>query len=78
MAFGLFILLFIVLPNVIVAFMQKHIPSVVLVNLLEGVLRIAIFLVYIVAISKMEDIQRVLHTMAQSIRLLLHGRQARS
>ncbi len=59
MAFGLFILLFIVLPNVLVAFRQKHIPSVVLVNLLEGVLRIAIFLVYIVAISKMEDIQRV-------------------
>jgi len=59
MAFGLFVLLFIVVPNVIVAFMQKHIPSVVLVNLLEGVLRIAIFLVYIVVISKMEDIQRV-------------------
>lgn len=59
MAFGLFVLLFIVVPNVIVAFMQKHIPSVVLVNLLEGILRIAIFLVYIVVISKLEDIQRV-------------------
>ncbi|MDD2201775.1 MAG: DUF1385 domain-containing protein [Firmicutes bacterium] len=59
MAFGLFVLLFIVVPNVIVAFMQKHIPNVVLVNLLEGILRIVIFLVYIVVISKLEDIQRV-------------------
>jgi len=58
-ALGLFVLLFIVLPNVIVAFIQKRISSVILVNLIEGALRVAIFIVYLVAISQMRDIQRV-------------------
>ena len=58
-ALGLFVLLFIVLPNVIVAFIQKRISSIVLVNLIEGALRVAIFIVYLVAISQMHDIQRV-------------------
>ena len=34
-ALGLFVLLFIVLPNVIVAFIQRRISSIVLVNLIE-------------------------------------------
>jgi len=58
-ALGLFVLLFIVLPNVIVAFIQKRISSLVLVNLIEGALRMAIFMVYLVGISQMRDIQRV-------------------
>ncbi|MGI6131114.1 MAG: DUF1385 domain-containing protein [Bacillota bacterium] len=58
-ALGLFVLLFIVLPNVIVAFIQRRISSIVLVNLIEGALRVAIFIVYLVAISQMHDIQRV-------------------
>ena len=58
-ALGLFVLLFIVLPNVIVALIQKRISSIVLVNLIEGALRVAIFMVYLVAISQMRDIQRV-------------------
>lgn len=59
MAFGLFVLLFIVLPNVIVAVLQKAIDSVIIVNLLEGLLRMGIFIIYLLAISRMKDIQRV-------------------
>ncbi|MEA4885033.1 MAG: DUF1385 domain-containing protein [Clostridia bacterium] len=58
-ALGLFILLFIVLPNVLVTMIQKRLNSVVLVNLIEGVLRVGIFLVYITVISSIKDIQRV-------------------
>ncbi|MGB4338207.1 MAG: DUF1385 domain-containing protein [Bacillota bacterium] len=58
-AIGLFILLFIALPNLIVGWLQRSIASVVLVNLLEGLLRMGIFLIYLAAISRLKDIQRV-------------------
>ncbi|OPZ64332.1 MAG: hypothetical protein BWY85_01211 [Firmicutes bacterium ADurb.Bin506] len=59
LALGLFILLFIVTPNVIVGLVQRLIKSVIVVNLIEGVLRMAIFVVYLAVISRLKDIQRV-------------------
>ena len=55
----LFIGIFIVLPNLVVAFLTKNVASAVVVNLIEGLLRITIFLIYLFAMSKVKDIQRV-------------------
>ena len=51
--------LFIVLPSLIATFLKAHIANAVLVNVLEGLARLGIFLIYILAISKMKDIHRV-------------------
>jgi uncharacterized protein YqhQ len=53
------VLLFILLPTVLVNVFQKLTDSTVILNLIEGVVRIAIFVLYIVAISRMKDIKRV-------------------
>lgn len=51
--------LFIVLPSFIASLFNRWISSVWQTNLIEGVVRILIFLGYIVLISKMKDIQKV-------------------
>ncbi|MBZ4688105.1 MAG: hypothetical protein PWQ96_1178 [Clostridia bacterium] len=56
-AFGLAILLFVVIPTGAAHFLEWMTPF--WQNIVEGTLRIAIFLGYIVAISRMKDIQRV-------------------
>lgn len=50
--------LFMVLPYVVSSFFQEIIPSRFLRTVLEAVIRIGIFLIYIVAISHMNDIKR--------------------
>lgn len=56
---GLAILLFIVIPTWSMRFLTGITQDHMALNLAEGVLRMAIFLVYIAAISSMNDIQRV-------------------
>ena len=51
--------LFIVVPTWSMRFLQQWTQSSLTLNLAEGFLRMGIFLVYIAAISSMEDIQRV-------------------
>ena len=51
--------LFIVLPAAIVRLLKESISSGIGVSLLEGVIRIAIFLLYLYLISMMKDIRRV-------------------
>ena len=51
--------LFILLPMFLVSLLRPIVQSRFLISLLEGILRVAIFLVYIVLISKMKDIRRV-------------------
>lgn len=51
--------LFMLLPTVIVGFLKPLIPSTVLLNLAEGVVRMSIFLIYLALVSRMSDIQRV-------------------
>lgn len=58
-AFGLAILLFVILPTAVVHFTQGYIGGVVAQNLVEGILRITFFLLYVYAISRMEEIDRV-------------------
>jgi len=56
---GLAILLFVIIPTYAAKYIHSSITDPRLLNLMEGVLRFAIFIAYIVAISKMKDIHRV-------------------
>ena len=51
--------IFMVLPYFISSFFQKYIESRILLGLLEGVIRLTIFVSYVGLISLMEDIKRV-------------------
>ena len=56
---GFSVCLFILLPAFLGGLLQKVISSYLVCNLLEGVLRIAIFLAYLILCSKQKDIYRV-------------------
>ena len=51
--------LFFIIPNIITGFLSKFINSNLLMTVLEGVLRMSIFLGYVILVSQMEDIKRV-------------------
>ncbi len=53
------IILFVLLPSLITNVFSKTIKSSFIMNLLEGLVRIGIFLIYVVSVSKMEDVGRV-------------------
>ncbi len=50
---------FILLPTVAVNWAEKFVESPIVLNLFEGLLRLFIFWLYVVVISRMEDIRRV-------------------
>ena len=56
---GISILLFILLPDVIVGLFDRWIPSNILRNLLQGVVRIGIFMTYMYLMSKLKEMRRV-------------------
>ena len=58
LAIGLAVLLFVVLPTTAAHYLKSYLPSV-WQNIFEGILRIAIFVCYVVGIGRMKDIQRV-------------------
>jgi len=58
-AFVVGIGVFFILPLLIVGFLDRWIVSDLVSNLVEGVIRLAIFLAYIVIVGQMEDIRRV-------------------
>lgn len=58
-SFVLAIAIFMVLPYFLSLFFQKFVESHVMLALIEGVIRLLIFLGYMLLISRMEDIQRV-------------------
>jgi uncharacterized protein YqhQ len=51
--------LFMLLPTVLVGTLKGFIDNSLILNGIEGIVKIAIFLCYILAVSKMEDIKRV-------------------
>ncbi|MEX1376799.1 MAG: DUF1385 domain-containing protein [Eubacteriales bacterium] len=55
---GFAVVLFIILPNLLTSWISKSITNSLAVNLIEGLVRILIFIGYIVAISQMKDIKR--------------------
>ena len=59
MAIGFSVLLFFIVPNVITRFVSNNVESTLLKNLIEGGIRIFIFVLYIVSISFIKDIKRL-------------------
>ncbi|HEX9122753.1 MAG TPA: DUF1385 domain-containing protein [Actinomycetota bacterium] len=59
LAFGIFIAVFIVGPAVAFRWVGRHVSSSILVNALEGVFRVALFLAYLVIIGRAKEIRRV-------------------
>ncbi|MBR5228303.1 MAG: DUF1385 domain-containing protein [Firmicutes bacterium] len=51
--------LFVLLPTWVVGLLGKVVESAIVLNLIEGLMRIIMFVVYVLAISKMNDIKRV-------------------
>lgn len=51
--------IFIVLPYFLTSFLEKYIQSATLMAIIEGVVRITIFILYVWVISAMEDIKRL-------------------
>jgi Predicted metal-dependent enzyme len=58
-AFGLGLLLFVGLPTAMAHLLQGKVTGVVVQNLLEGLIRLIVFFLYILLISRLKDIQRV-------------------
>ena len=56
---GLSIGLFFLLPMVIVGFFDQWIPGTVGLNLVEGLVRMVIFMAYMLLVSRMEEMKRV-------------------
>ncbi len=56
---GLSIFLFFLLPMIIGGFFDRWIKSNFAINLIEGLIRMVIFLVYMFAVSRMEEMRRV-------------------
>lgn len=50
---------FILLPTVVVNWADGFIKSAVMLNFIEGIFRLVLFVIYVVLISKMEDIRKV-------------------
>ncbi|MFB3737714.1 MAG: DUF1385 domain-containing protein [Candidatus Velamenicoccus archaeovorus] len=59
LAFGIFVAVFIVGPAVAFRWVGRHVSSSILVNALEGVFRVALFLGYLVLIGRTREIRRV-------------------
>lgn len=53
------VIIFFIGPTYVAGFLKRYTENTFLINLLEGVLRVAIFIAYLVLISRMEDIRRV-------------------
>ncbi len=56
---GMSIGLFILLPSVISFLFDRWIPNILTLNLFEGVVRMAIFMGYMILVSRMEEMRRV-------------------
>ncbi len=51
--------LFMLFPTVVVGFIKNLVKNPIIANISEGLLRISIFLIYIILVSRLKDIQRV-------------------
>ncbi len=58
-AIAMAMLIFIILPTVVTSFLKAKINSHILLNGVEGLFRILLFIGYVLLISRMKDIQRV-------------------
>lgn len=56
---GMSILLFFLLPMIITGFLDSFIHNTLLLNLVEGIVRMAIFVTYMLLVSRMSEMKRV-------------------
>lgn len=56
---GMSIGLFFLLPMLVSAFFDRWIPNLLVLNLFEGIVRICIFMGYMILVSRMEEMKRV-------------------
>lgn len=56
---GMSILLFFMLPDIVVGLFDRWIPGILLQNLVQGVVRITIFVIYMLLVSRMKEMKRV-------------------
>lgn len=56
---GLAIVIFMILPSFITSVFKKNFENPIVLNLIEGLFRVAIFFIYVIGVSKFEDIKRV-------------------
>lgn len=59
LSFAIVILCFMIAPTFLTNLFKNIVKNPVLLNLIEGLIRIVFFLIYVVSISKMEDVGRV-------------------
>ena len=59
MGLGMSIVLFFLLPMVICGFFDQWIHSTIVLNLMEGVVRMCIFMAYMLLVSRMKEMKRV-------------------
>ena len=59
MGLGLSIALFFLLPMLISSFLDRWIPNTLVLHLVEGVVRMVIFMAYMLLVSRMEEMKRV-------------------
>ncbi len=59
LSLGLTLLLFMILPTFLAGLVDPYIDSPVVHNLIEGVVKVAIFMAYLILCSKQKDIKRV-------------------
>ena len=59
MGMGLSIVLFFLLPMVVSGFFDQWIPNMLVLNLVEGLIRMCIFMAYMFLMSRMEEMKRV-------------------
>lgn len=55
LSFGIFM----ILPNILTSFFSKIVDNHIILNLIEGIIRVIIFFIYVIWISKLDDIRRV-------------------
>jgi len=58
-ALVLAILLFVVIPASVIELIKVYIDSNLILNLIEGVMKVSVLIIYILSISRLEDIKRV-------------------
>jgi len=59
LALGFSVLLFFILPNFLTSLVSNKIDSSIVKNLIEGAVRLTIFIVYVVSISFVKDVKRL-------------------
>ncbi|MGO1468521.1 MAG: DUF1385 domain-containing protein [Tissierella sp.] len=53
------ILVFMILPNFLTSILKTKVTNPIYLNMIEGIIRVSIFFIYVIGISKLEDIKRV-------------------